>query len=326
MAKYTMPYGYAQGGPLHNEALHLSARFARRRLRPVRYTTSGLGVAGQLIGLYMYFRQFAPMIAATLLVGCQASVRGEHDTAPAARVIQGFLLKDGVLVVQGQDTTRVSIAIEEAPDGLVVREVAPRSTLAPTDTLDAAGLYVHSAHAYDRSEPRVGSPPLYTVRTGLSPGSPAAIVLSLSGPPFWRSIELKDNYPPGPIDPAVGCYEVIRGPWRESIAVSQWRGPPVPPDLRLHWQYKWHYGAEDVLVATDARGNVPGEGTHFFSWRRAPDGETVRIGFTAWYQTAVVFRVAHSADQLVGTIRLVADTVEFASADVRLRPVACQHS
>jgi hypothetical protein len=36
MAKCTMPYGYAQDGPLHNEALKLSARFARRSLTPGR--------------------------------------------------------------------------------------------------------------------------------------------------------------------------------------------------------------------------------------------------------------------------------------------------
>jgi hypothetical protein len=255
-----------------------------------------------------------------LLISCQSSAHvynAAHD-----RIIDGILIEGGTLVAPGHDTARASIVVERGSGGFLIREIDSRPTFAPTDTVDATGLFIHSAHAFSLGAGvQAGSPAMLVFRKGVSPGDTA---VGLLGPASgWRAIEQTENHPPGPMDERAGCYLVERGPWNDSTAASMLQRTVVPRDIRLHWQYLWHVGREQLLVATDADGRIPGTDTSFFGW--APlTVDSLRISFVADWQ-GTTFNVTRVGQDLVGEVRKSGhtDPGPQAIANVRLQRIDC---
>ena len=267
------------------------------------------------------------LIATT--IACQArtpNVPVESAPADAApvQVVNGILVKDGVLALRGRDTARASIVLQRSERWLRVMEIAPEPRTVTTDTIDASNLFVHSASAFDQKAPNVGGFALLVLRTGPSAGDPA--VGLIGGSPAWRPIRPAENYPEMPPDPRAGCYAVERGEWDDpAIAAEPW-WVPVPRDIRLHWQYAWHFGREKELIATDARGAVPGSETDMFVWTRESP-EALRIVFSTGY-VATSFRLRSDGANLVGTVTRSTDDAggPVVTAPVVLRRIECPAS
>jgi len=267
------------------------------------------------------------LIATT--IACQARApnapiaSSRSDTVPV-QVVDGILVKDGVLAMRGRDTARASIVLQRSDRWLRVMEIAPETRIVTTDTIDASGLFVHSANGFDQKAPRPGGVALLVLRAGPSPGDPA--VGLIGGSPAWRPIRPAENHPNAPPDPRAGCYAVERGEWNDPAAATKPAWVPVPPDIRLHWQYAWLFGRENELVATDARGAVPGSETDIFVWTRESP-EALRIVFSTGY-VATSFRLRSDGTNLVGTVTRSTDNLgePVVTAPVVLRRIECPAS
>jgi hypothetical protein len=244
----------------------------------------------------------------------------------SARAEPGELAVLGaVLVRPGHPDTAVDLVLGRDDSGyLVVRDPAADAAAA-VDTIDAAGLYIHSAKPFvPLLGVRAGEGAWFTVRTGRSAGSPAVWRIL---PDRWGPVEPAENRPPGPLDPAVGCYMVELGEWADpDLLVSYgfnriW----VPHDLRLHWQYGLREGREEELVMTDLRGDVLGRHTVGHTWRSLP-GDS--LGIWVWNDLGHHFLrilVGQNGDDRQGHARVYTHSSggPETEASVRLRRVAC---
>ena len=266
-----------------------------------------------------------------LLIAVAAGCSSRHEnvvpfgSGESAGSIDSIVVYGATMVIRGGDTVNSDVLIEREGGRLVVRDISPGGVSQARDTIHIAGAYLHSANAFDQRQPRVGSHAMYVVRQGPSPGSVALGLIGARSSEPWRPLHPTENHPPGPPDERVGCYGIERGQWSDSTAVLSLRrgARAVPADVRLHWQYLWHVGREDLLVATDIMGYVPGEFTNMFAWW--PRGDSVEIGFSTGFESAS-FRLVSEGDDLVGLVRLGGDTYPGprAEAPVRLRRRVCR--
>jgi hypothetical protein len=209
--------------------------------------------------------------------------------------------------------------------GWEIRELTTAPSVATTDTIDASGLFIHTASPFERAQPTtVGSPPYLVARTGPGVGDPAVALIGVPGGAPWQPVSLEDNYPAGPPDPHVGCYAVEVGPWDNPRIASTHPPELLPPVIRLHWQHAWHVGGrERALVATDGDGRIPGRETTAYYWRRTA-ADSIRITFGTSFRGTSYRLTAKDAD-LTGEVRRSGDTVPgpTATASVRLRRRTC---
>lgn len=269
------------------------------------------------------------LLLATWYVGPAERGAAAQPADGAAAAVDTLLVRGGTIILPGQAPERADLVLASSPDGWVVqgREPAGRGALLAPDTLDATGLFLHSADAFNlQNLARVGRAPWIVVRTGPSPGSPA---LWLLGPIQVRAVSPEENHPPGPVDDRVGCYTMERGPWDNERLAAGLGSVWVPDDLRLHWQYGWHHGRETLLVATDLLGRIHGERTAYAAWAPLP-ADSLRVGFGTAFAVAML-RLGRVGDGWSGQAVLVGDAVDLsrpreeqrATAPVRLVRVAC---
>lgn len=216
---------------------------------------------------------------------------------------------------------RLDLLLHRREGALTLAATGLDGILTASDTLDVSGLFIHSTHVIER-EPNTTPGPrafaMYVVRTGPSPGTPAAWLIDPHG---VTEVEAADNHPPGPVDERVGCYSVERGEWSDGRDRSR---PPFwfPSRLRLHWQYHWAYGRGPYLVATHARGHVA-ETIHIYRWEApAPDSLALMFG-ARWAYTA--FRGAADGRDYAGEliVRGHADLHPAPRAPARLLRAEC---
>lgn len=229
------------------------------------------------------------------------------------------MVRGGSLATPDGTAVRADLVLEGTDRGLILRAVTTGDGWVTKDTIDATGLYVHSANAFDRAVARIGRPALYVLRRGPGPGDPAVGIIGETG---WRPIS--ENHPPGPQDERVGCYTMERDPWGDPMGITDspnavW----VPDGLRLYWQYLWHPGRERLLVATDLEGRIGGS-TAVPAWWPLP-GDSLRVAFLEGVGGGVIFELAEDGRGYVGEAEVRGDRYPgpAARAGVRLTRVDC---
>ncbi len=224
-----------------------------------------------------------------LLVAGLGAARPRVASAQAARVVDGLLIQGGVAVRREAPDEAVDILLEHGDDFLLLRGAVEPGGYETTDTLDAAGLFIHSANPF-LAEARLAPSPnpvdrtsaMYVLRTGASPASPARWLV---GPYGWRRVEAAENHPAGPVDGRAGCYALTTGEWGEPGFVLNRTGAWFPDSLRLTWQYQWPYGTSPFLVATDGRGRVRGKRITYYGWK-TPAPDSLEVMFSTGFQMA----------------------------------------
>jgi hypothetical protein len=253
------------------------------------------------------------------------SARSAESETAKPFLAGAVLIQNATVALVGQDTTVSEIAIAKVDRGWRIMEIASESSVAPGDTVDAAGLFIHAGSAFERMYPTgEGSPAILVARTGPSVGDPAVALIGVSGDELWRPVSAEENRPPEPKDAAVGCYVVELGPWDNPAYAETQQAQLVPARLQLHWQYAWHLGGrEHMLVATDGAGHIPGPATIAYYWGRTPS-DSVWIVFNTTTQRARFQLTAEGAD-LGGTVRRYGHNLPSptATAQVRLRRREC---
>jgi hypothetical protein len=269
---------------------------------------------------------FVAMASILSVSGCHLGAgRSSDPDSGQASLVDAVLIQNATLALMGQDTVVTQILVERTDQSWRIAELARESGAAPSDTIDASGLFIHSASPFERMNPSgVGTAAILVARTGPSVGDPAVALIGATGAELWKPVSLADNRPPEPRDPVVGCYRIELGSWdNPTYAEAQ---PPefVPTTLQLHWQHAWHLGGrEKTLVATDGAGHIPGPATTTYYWGRAAS-DTVWITFGALHQGARFHLTEEGAD-LAGTVLRHGDTLPgpTATAQVRLRRYSC---
>jgi hypothetical protein len=260
-----------------------------------------------------------------VVVACNRSSGHTADAAgPKPTLVGSLLIQNGTLALLGQDTAVTAIVIVNVGGGWRIREFASEPSVTTSDTVDASGLFIHSASAYERAFPmKEGSPAILVARTGPSVGDQAVALIGNSAGEPWQPVSLEENRPLGPQDPAVGCYSVDPGPWDNPTYAGSHPPELVPGDIRLHWQFAWHLGRERALVATDGTGHIPGPRTVVYYWRRTA-ADSVRITFGTRTHFAYFYVAAAGAD-LDGEVTRFGHNLPTptATASVRLRRYAC---
>lgn len=238
-------------------------------------------------------------------------------------VVDSLMIRGAVVMGSGAGDQPLDLLLGGGEHGeLAFLAIAEPGEHAVGDTLDASGLYVHSASAFEREvhtvlRRRGSRSAMYVLRAGRSPGSEAKWLVLPDG---VKPLEAQDNYPPGPISDAVGCFTVQRGQWEEPDALQGVLWAWVPDDLRLHWQYHWAYGRGKHLVATGASGEVPSH-VVLYRWSSLP-ADSLKVVF-GWNHEGTTFMVRREGDDYVGNVRIWTDAGGGTGAPVRLDRRPC---
>jgi hypothetical protein len=268
------------------------------------------------------------LVPGLLLYGCTHGSAGS-ETGPRAGSTPeppgaDLVVANGSLMIAGYSGTTGNVVLRRTERGYEIAEVGPGAVMGATDTLDAAGLFVHIGMTLTHpSEVTVGRPGLLLLRAGLSAGDSIVVSVGFSDATPVRRFGPEDNRPAQDSHPAVGCYSVDRSEWDDPEAAESLQRVVVPESLRLHWQYAGLLGREQALVATDAAGRIPGAQTTYHFWRPG-SGDSVTVNFGTGYQAAV-FRLIRDGEHLRGVVRKMGHRIPgpMAVAAVTLRREPC---
>jgi hypothetical protein len=268
------------------------------------------------------------LVPGLLLCGCTHVGAGIETGSRAGGAPEppqaDLVVANGTLMIAGHSGTTGNVVLRRAERGWEIAEVGPATVMGATDTLDAAGLFVHIGMTLTHPrEMTVGSPGLLLLRAGPSAGDSIVVSVGFSDATPVRRFKPEDNRPARTPHPAVGCYSVDRSEWDDPAAAESLQRVVVPESVRLHWQYAGLLGREQALVATDAAGRIPGAQTTYHFWRPG-SGDSVTVNFGTGYQAAV-FRLIRDGEYLRGAVRKMGHTIPgpMAVAAVTLRREPC---
>jgi hypothetical protein len=254
---------------------------------------------------------------ALLVSGCRPSaMRTRVEPAlPRAGPSADLVIANGAVMIAGYAGEVGSIVLRRGDrDLLHIVELGSAALTQGSDTLDASGLFVHSGSAFTPpGEVKAGQPALLLLRSGPSPADSIVMSIGYSGPSPFRLFARSDNRPEGDPHPAVGCYHVDRSAWNDPGAAASLPRVVVPETVQLHWQYAGLLGREQLLVATDGEGRIPGEHTVYYFWRPGT-ADSVTLVFGTGHQQAS-FRLVQQGADLTGVVRKSNDTSPGPRAD-----------